>query len=721
MVGFHGTVGSAGEAAHLVPAVGRLSYGGDYNPEQWPEEVWPQDVALMREAGVNLVSVAVFGWAWLEPAPGEYTFDRLDRILDLLHDGGIRVDLATATASPPIWFSHAHPQTLPVDVDGRRLTYGSRQAICPSSPAYRSAATRLTEQLARRYHDHPALALWHVHNEYACHNAHCYCDVSAAAFRRWLGKRYDDLAALNDAWGTAFWSQTYTDWAQVQPPRATPTSSNPGQVLDWRRFSSDEHLACFIAERDLLHAISPGVPVTTNLMSASCANLDYWAWARELTGPDRLVSNDHYLVATDPREPPAQIAYAADLTRSFAGGPWLLMEHSTSAVNWQPRNLAKPAGQLIRDALGHVARGSEGAMYFQWRASRAGSEKWHSAMLPHAGTESKIWREVTRLGRHLAALADIEGSRTEAPVAVLLDYASGWAQEAPNQPSTDMTAFAEIARWHAALWRAGITADLAPPQADLTGYRLVLAPALYLIDDAAAVNLRGYVERGGTLLVGPYSGMVDEYDRVRPAPLPGALAGLLGIRVDEFHPLPAEKTVGLAVAAGPAGGTAGGPVGSTNPPTASGIDLLASGAIGLVWTESLEPAGAEVLARYVDGPVAGQPALTWHRVGAGLAWYAGTRLADGPLRTLLGALAGRTGVKPAHPVPPGVEAVRRRHTDGRSYLFLLNHTAAAAQVDAAGTAPLTGTDLLTGDRWAGTGTIPAGGVVVLAEQPSGTR
>lgn len=652
-----------------------LSYGADYNPEQWPEDVWPQDVALMREAGVNLITVGVFSWAWLEPAEGRYAFDRLDRVIDGLHSGGIAVDLATATASPPAWFSHAYPQSLPVDRDGRHLTYGSRQAICPSSPVYRQAAARLTEQLARRYHDHPALAMWHVHNEYGCHNAHCYCDVSAEAFRGWLRARYGDLDALNEAWGTAFWSQTYSDWAQVQPPRATVTSANPGQALDFKRFSSDEHLANFTAERDLLHKLSPGIPITTNLMTASHFHLDYWKWGRELTGPDRLVSNDHYLVADDPREAPAQIAYAADLSRSLAGGaPWLLMEHSTSAVNWQPVNLAKPPGQLIRDSLGHVARGSEGAMFFQWRASRAGSERWHSAMLPHAGTESKTWREVVQLGGHLTRLAEVEGSGTVADVAVLLDYPSAWAQEAPNQPSGEMTAFAEISRWHAALWRAGITADLAHPSADLSGYRLVLAPALYAVSDADAANLRSYVDSGGTLVVGPYSGLVDESDRVRPAPLPGAFAGLLGVRVEEFYPLRAGATV-----------------------------RLDNGAAAEVWTEALHAEGAEVIASYADGPVAGGPAITRHDT----AWYVSTRLADAALRGLLAKVAGAAGATPAHPTPDGVEAVRRRHADGRSYLFLINHRDAPAEVDAAGV------DLLTGAPWAGR--LDAGRVAVLRE------
>ncbi|MGN9906284.1 beta-galactosidase [Phytohabitans sp. LJ34] len=650
-----------------------LWYGGDYNPEQWPESVWPEDVRLMREAGVNLATVGVFAWAWLEPAEGVYTFDRLDRILDGLHAGGISVDLATATASPPAWFSHAYPEILPVDAGGRRLTYGSRQAFCPSSPRYRQAAARLAEQIARRYHGHPALAMWHVHNEYGCHNAHCYCEVSAEAFRDWLRVRYGDLDALNEAWGTTFWSQTYTDWAQVQPPRATVTSSNPGQVLDFKRFSSDEHLANFTAERDLLHKLSPGVPVTTNLMTAACFDLDYWAWGREMTGPDRLVSNDHYLVGDDPREAPAQSAYAADLSRSLGGGaPWLLMEHSTSAVNWQPRNFAKRPGQLIRESLGNVARGSEGAMFFQWRASRAGSEKWHSAMLPHAGTDSKIWREVVRLGSHLRQLSEVEGARTVADVALLLDYPSAWAQEARNQPSVDMTAFTEIMRWHAALWRAGVTADLAHPGADISGYRLVLAPALYLLSTEAADNLRSYVEGGGTLAVGPYSGLVDEHDRVHPAPLPGALAGLLGVRVDEFYP------------------------------TAEPVPLD-DGSTGTLWTEALESDGADVVARYAAGPLAGAPALTRH----GTAWYTSTRLADPDLARWLGAVAETAGVAPTHPVPAGVEAVRRRHADGRTYLFLMNHTDTPAAVEAAGT------DLLTGAAW--TGRLDPGGVAVLRE------
>jgi beta-galactosidase len=655
------------------PHLGRLCFGADYNPEQWPADVWRSDVALMREAGVTMATVGVFSWAALQPGPDRYTFDWLDEVLDLLGDNGIAVDLATATASPPPWFSHAYPQSLPVDAHGHRLSYGSRQAYCPSSPEYRQTALALVRELAQRYRNHPALALWHINNEYGCHIARCWCDTSAAAFRDWLQVRYDkDLDALNEAWGTAFWSQRYTEWAQVQPPRATPAFTNPTQELDFRRFSSDALLALCTAERDVLREITPNTPITTNFMAGMFDKLDYWRWAPELD----LVSTDHYLINTLP-EPHRDLAFAADLTRSLAGGEWLLMEHSTGAVNWQPRNVAKGPGELIRNSLSHVARGSQGAMFFQWRASRAGAEKWHSAMVPHAGTDSRLWQDVLELGGHLARLGPVLGSTVEAPVALLHDYVSGWAQEHPTQPSTDMAAQPEIKRWHAALHRLGITADLARPEADLSRYRMVLVPALYLISDAAAANLAGYLDGGGTLLVGPYSGVVDEHDQVRLGGYPGAFTDLLGVRVDEYFPLPEGGRV-----------------------------RLDNGATGTVWSERALAFDVDVLASYADGPLAeaGAAALTRR----GRAWYLGTRLVDADLGDLLRTVCEQAGVAgPIGEPPAGLEVVRRRHPDGASFLFLINHTPAAVGI----THP--GTDLLTGAQ--NPSEVPGHGVLVLRE------
>jgi beta-galactosidase len=664
---------------HLLPRLGALSYGGDYNPEQWPPSVWRDDVRLMSEAGVTLVTVGVFAWAKLESAEGQYEFGWLDEVFELLQQYDIKIDLATATASPPPWFSHAYPDTLPMDSDGRRLSYGSRQVYCPSSPIYRHAAVRLTEKLAQRYGGHPALALWHVGNEYGCHVPRCYCDVSAAAFRTWLRRRYgEDLDALNAAWGTAFWSQRYSAWEQILPPRATPTFGNPTQALDFCRFSSDELLDCYRAEREVLRRLTPDVPVTTNLMAGKFWELDYWAWARELD----IISTDHYLPG-ELDSPHIDLAFAADLARSLAGGrPWLLMEHSTSAVNWQPRNIAKTPGQMRRNSLAHVARGSDGAMFFQWRASVAGAEKFHSAMLPHAGTDTKIWREVVDLGRNLRALAEIGGALVERPqVAVLVDWSSVWAGRLPAHPSVDLDPIGVLKAWHAALYRAGIATDFAHPSADFSGYRLVLAPSLYLLGDAGERSLRAYVDHGGHLVVGPFSGIVDEYDHV----VPGRLDDLLGVRTEEFYPLPAGGKVDLD-----------------------------DGGVGRVWTELTHVIGAEVEARYAANPsgyddrgLAGAPALARHQYGRGQVWYATTLPDAATLDRWAARFASTANVTSSGWA--GVEAVRRRHPSGASYLFLINH----GPEDVIG--PGTGTDLLTGAAFDGRVLVPARGVVVLRE------
>ncbi len=386
-----------------------IRYGGDYNPEQWPESTWAQDVRLMGEAGVNLVTVGVFSWSRLQPAPGELNAGWLDRVLGLLLAAGIGVDLATGTASPPPWLVAAHPEILPVTVDGQRLAPGARQHYCPSAPAFRAAAVDLAGRMARRYAGHPAVELWHVSNEYGCHVPACYCELSAAAFRDWLRARYGELGALNEAWGGAVWSQDYTSWDQVQPPRTAPTHGNPAQQLDFARFSSAELLACYRAERDAIAAQAQHAPVTTNFMGFF-RPLDQFSWAADLD----VVSVDSY---PDPADPESYLlsAMTCDLTRSVArlagspGRPWVLMEQAPSAVNWRPVNVPKAPGQYRALSLQAVARGSDAVLSFQWRAAAAGAEKFHSGMLPHAGTDSRTWREVAGLGADLGRLAPVAG------------------------------------------------------------------------------------------------------------------------------------------------------------------------------------------------------------------------------------------------------------------------------------------------------------------------
>jgi beta-galactosidase len=432
-----------------------IALGCDYNPEQWPRAVWREDVRLMQEVGVGFVTLGVFSWALLEPRPGEFDFGWFDEVVELLAEGGIAIDMATATAAPPPWLSTAHPEILTVDHAGHTLWPGSRQSWCPSSAVFREHALALVEQMARRYGRHPAVRLWHVSNELGCHNGRCWCDVSATAFRRWLADRYGDIAALNHAWGTAFWSQHYTAFDEVLPPRITPAVPNPTQQLDFARFSSDALLDYHRAERDVLRRHST-VPVTTNFMvSSHQSEQDYFAWAPECD----VVSQDHYLDHRLPH-PHAEQAFTDDLTRGIAGGSWLLMESATSAVNWQPVNVAKRPGELLVDALRHVARGADGVGFFQWRASRAGGEKFHSALVPHAGPDSARFREVVALGAALRAIGEVAGAPVAADVALLWDWNAWWACDLDSHPSSALRYVDAPHRWHRALTELGTTLDV---------------------------------------------------------------------------------------------------------------------------------------------------------------------------------------------------------------------------------------------------------------------
>ncbi|MFJ8659749.1 beta-galactosidase [Streptomyces sp. NPDC093795] len=653
----------------LTDRLDGLAFGGDHNPEQWDEEVWKEDDELMRRARVNLATVGVFSWALLEPEEGRYDFAWLDTQLDRLHAAGVAVDLATPTASPPPWFTLAHPDALPVSPDGTRLTHGSRDTYCLAAPAYRRAALRIADALATRYGDHPALALWHVHNEYA---TLCWCAHTAAAFRVWLRARHGSLDALNEAWGTAFWSQRYSAWEQIMPPRATQWHKNPGQALDFRRFWSDEALTAYREQRDAIRAHSER-PVTTNLMLPGYQNLDLWAFGREVD----LVAVDHY-PAAPAVDAAADTAFGADRARSFGGGaPWLLMEQGTNTVYAGDRVLGKEPGDIRRHTLGHIARGSEGAMFFQWRQSRAGSEQWHSAMVPHAGPDSRVFREVAAVGEEVSRLGELAGSTVRAEVAVLHDSDAWWALEADGLPSAALDYHGTLRRAHRALWDAGVTVDFAHPGHDLSRYRLVLAPALFLLSDAGAANLNRYVARGGTLLVQPFSGAVDERLHARLGGYPAApLRAALGIRIEEYRPLRRDE-----------------------------VTVLSDGSRGTAWSESLRTEGAEVLATYTEGMLAGGPALTRHGYGAGAGWYLSTRLDDTGYAALVSRLLDEAGVVEELPgLPSGVEAVTRHAADGRRWHVLVNHRADAVPL------PEPAHDLLVGGP---VRQLPPGGCAVL--------
>ena len=651
-------------AARLL--AGRIRYGGDYNPEQWPREVWREDVRLMVEAGVNLATVGVFSWAQLEPEEGRYDFDWLKEVLDLLGEAGIGVDLSTPTASPPPWLATRYPETLPVDAQGNRYHHGSRQHFCVHSPVYLRAALRIVEKLVEEVGGHEAIELWHVHNEYACHVPYCYCDETARAFRSWLEKRYGSLDALNDAWGTAFWSQRYASFAEVIPPRMTPTFANPGQELDFHRFSSDAFLDEMCAERAILRAARPDLAVTTNFMGAF-KPLDYFTWARELD----VVSTDNYQDPGDP-DAPMRSALHYDLVRSLdKSAPWIVMEQSSSRVNWRAHNAAKLPGAMRAYSYQAVARGADGVLFFQWRASRAGAEKFHSAMVSHAGEASPVFAEVSGLGQELARLGSLYGTRVEASVALLASWPNWWAMEALAKPANDLTMVDQVEWMYRPLYQRGVTVDVCRPDEPLGAYDVLLVPSLYLLTEAEGANVVAHVEAGGTAVISFWSGIVDERDQVYLGPYGGPIRALFGCDVLEVAPLPAGEELRLDWADGTSS-TAG------------------------FWLDVARATDGQVLASVADGPWAGRPAVVESRRGAGRVVYVATRLDDAGLARVydrVPSLAPEPGVAAAG---PGVERVVRRSASA-SFEILVNHSGEQRTVPVApGGLELT-TDRATGD------------------------
>lgn len=626
----------------------KIYYGGDYNPEQWPESVWLEDVALMKKAGVNLVSVGIFSWALLQPSEETYNFEWFDRLLNLLAQNGISVVLATATAAQPAWLSRKYPDILPVSADGNRISYGSRQSYCPNSPSYRRLGQALVAKMAERYKNHPALALWHINNEYACHTPICYCDNCAEAFRNWLSRKYGTLEKVNEAWGTNFWSQRYYQWSEIIPPRTTSTFPNPSQVLDYKRFMSDSIFQCYLGEKQIIQSITPHVPITTNFMG-DFKPLDYFQWAKEID----MISWDSY-PDPEPNTPPDWAAFNHDLMRGLKNGqPFILMEQAPNNVNWRPVNTNKRPGVMKLWSYQAMAHGADAIMFFQWRQSRKGAEKFHSAVVTHTGNDqSRVFKEVAALGNELKVLDPLVGSKIESKVAILFDYENWWAVEYVQRPSADVNYLDQIRNFYKPFYEMNIPVDFLPVDADLTPYKLVVAPLLYMVKPGLKESLENYVAHGGTFIATFFSGIVDETDGVFPGGYPGPLQEILGLAVEEFDPLEPHMTnrIRLSQALG---------------------DLKGDYDCNL-WCEMVHPQSAKVLASFLDDYHAGDPCLTENTLGQGKAYYLATQPEPYFITKFLDYLCRELKITAPMVAPSGVE-VRKRSQKDRDYYFVLNH------------------------------------------------
>jgi len=656
-----------------------MLYGGDYNPDQWTPEIWEEDARLMQEAGVNLVSLGIFSWAKMEPKPGIFDFAWLDQLMDLLHAHGVSVNLATPTASPPAWMVTKHPEMLPVTADGVTLWHGSRRHYCPHNSDYHKYATRIAAQLAERYKNHPALAMWHVDNEYSCHISECYCDNSAAAFRVWLKEKYNTLEQLNFVWGTAFWSQTYGDWDEIHPPKHSPAYANPTQQLDWARFSSDSWLVCFEEQKSTLKAITPNIPVTTNFMGFH-KGVDYFKFAQS----EDVVSQDSYPDTFDP-DWMVQAGMICDLIRSVGKRrPWILMEQATSQVNWRQRNAGKRPGVMRLGSYQAIARGADGIMFFQWRQSKAGAEKHHSGMVPHGGTDTRVWREVKALGNELPKLDSVLKSQVKADVAILMDWNNWWALELDSKPSSDLKLIPQIYSYYKPLFDRNITVDFAHPESDLSPYKLVIAPNLYLVSDASVKNINQYVENGGNLLMSFFSGIVDENEHIRLGGYPAPFKEMLGLTVEEYAPYSETQ--------------------SNTFRTTDGRQFQCS-----FWGDVIHAKNAKAIATFEQDYYAGSPAVTHNTFGKGNAFYVGTVPENNGMDWIIEHVCKTARIQSVSAnVPAGIELLRR--VNGRSsFMFVLNHSGGKVNVPVEGH----GRDLLTGVEVHGSVELEPSGVAVI--------
>lgn len=614
-----------------------IAFGGDYNPDQWSEETWDDDVCLMEKAGVNTVALAIFSWDRIQPQENRWDFGWLDRIIDKLGKAGIATDLASATATAPLWLYEKHPEVLPCDKFGHPVNAGSRQSWSPTSPVFKEYALTLCRKLAERYGANPYVTAWHMGNEYGWNNRNDYSDNALNAFRLWCERKYGTIGALNQAWGTTFWGQEMNSFDEVLIPRFMGADSmvNPGQKLDFERFGNDMLLDFYKAERDAIAEICPDKPFTTNFMvSTDQCCMDYADWANEVN----FVSNDHYFHEGGEMHLD-ELACSDALMDSFAlGKPWYVMEHSTSAVQWKPLNMRKRKGETVRDSLAHVAMGADAINFFQWRASAFGAESFHSAMVPHAGEDTKLFRQVCELGETLQTLADagVQGSELErSDTAILFSAESEWATRSETLPSMKLNHWHDVRDWYRAFLDAGTRADIMPLKYDWSDYKTVVLPTVLMLSAVDTRRLADFAAAGGRVVVGYATGLIDENFHTWLGGYPGAGNGLLrdmlGIRGEEFNILGSGvegEPEAIRLGAG----------GEVAPEDAAALN----GATTRLWQNDVTVTGdrTQVLAMYAgeeadEWELDGMAAVTRNPYGAGEAYFVGCDLDVADLTKLI--------------------------------------------------------------------------------------
>ena len=651
----------------MAKGFGRILYGGDYNPNQWPKEIWEQDMVYFKDAHINSATINVFSWAKIQPAEDTYYFDELDEIVEMLSKENYDIVLATSTGAMPAWLYKKYPEVARTDYFGRHHKFGQRHNHCPNSLVFQKYAKALVEKLAERYAHNPHVTCWHISNEYG---GECYCENCEKAFRVWLKNKYGTIEAVNKAWNMEFWGHTVYDWDEIVLPNALgdgmengTDTAFAGLSVDYRRFMSDSMLENYKMERDVVRRYNPDTIITTNLMG-TYKFLDYFKWAKEMD----IVSWDNYPSYNTPW---SFTAMSHDLMRGLKDAPFMLLEQTPSQQNWQPYNSLKKPGQMRAQSIQTMAHGADTVQFFQLRRSVGGCEKFHGAVIGHVGhNNTRVFREVKQLGEELERLGTSTlGSVNQADVGIIFDWDNYWALDYTSGPTEDLKYVDQIHHYYKFFYDNNIGVNMIPVDADFSKYKIVVAPVLYMVKQGIKEALTKFVENGGILITTFMSGLVDESDNVHLGGYPGPLRELAGVWVEEIDALAPEQTNTITFTDG----------------TRMTCNLLC---------DLMHLEGAQLLASYDESFYAGMPAITKNTFGKGCTYYIGTNMGQEGIDKVLKMATQQAGVHPVVKEPTALEVVCRKTANSTHYyIFNFKETEIVIPEQFVGY-----TDLLTGKK-----------------------
>lgn len=622
-------------------------FGVDYYPEHWPRERWETDAALMEKMGIDVVRMAEFSWEKMEPQEGEFHFEWLEEAVALLAEHGIQAVLGTPTAAPPAWIIERSPEIQPIDSKGVQHFFGGRHHDCQSNQNYRVHIKRFVTEMANRFKDNPNVIGWQIDNELGnSHGDLCYCPSCAARFREWLQARYQTVEALNAAWGTGFWSQGYSAFEQVNPPKITVAGHNPSAMLDWKRFCSDLIVEFQQFQIDILRSICPERQFITHNFMGFADKVSYF----DLAKPLDFVSHDQYpggYFANPPHQPNEKLAASLDFVRGTKEQNFWIMEQQSGITGWETMGRAPNPGQLSMWTMQSVAHGADTVVYFRWRVCTVGTEQYWHGILPHSGNPGRRYEELKDFIHKVRPLmAEIQGVKPRPEVGIVFSYDQEYAlQIQPHHPKLDYVE--QVVKYYGAFYKQNIPEDFVSDQSDFSRYKLLIAPLQYLMDPALEEKYKAYVKAGGHLLLTMRTGVKDRSNIcMSDRELPGALSELVGLEVLDYDCL-----------------------WGTDLKVRWGNDVFTAEK----WSDIITLKGAAPLAVCASEFYAGSPAVTVNAYGDGLAYYVGNEPGVELMDRLAQELVQKAGVSSLCKAVEGVEVMARR-SDEKEYIFVLNHT-----------------------------------------------